>query len=176
MPPVEFSVVNAMGIMEAKRVQVPLVLSYALSIHKSQGQTLQRVKIDLGGTFEMGQAYVALSRATSLQTLQVLNFNQYKVMADRRVIEWSKTLRVHRPGEDSEPEEAGEMSEDEEEDEDEDEEQYVEEYEEEEGEDEFFGTAPELNRDSQTVIEISDEDDAMEICSESGETQEEDDF
>lgn len=140
LPPVEFTIINVMGVMEAKRMQIPLILSYALSIHKSQGQTLQRVKIDLGGTFEMGQAYVALSRATSLQTLQVLNFNQYKVMANRRVIEWSKTLRVHKPGDESEPED--------------------------EGVDEFADAVQQLPGDSQTVIEISD--DGMDISSDSG--------
>ena len=52
-----------------------------MSIHKSQGQTLERVKVDLGRVFERGQAYVALSRATSLEGLQVLNFNPDKVRA-----------------------------------------------------------------------------------------------
>ncbi len=50
-----------------------------MSIHKSQGQTLERVKVDLARIFEKGQAYVALSRATSLEGLQVLGFDPAKV-------------------------------------------------------------------------------------------------
>ncbi|WVR08671.1 hypothetical protein IAU60_005729 [Kwoniella sp. DSM 27419] len=81
------------GEVQASRTQLPLILAWAMSIHKSQGQTLDRVKVDLGKVFEKGQAYVALSRATSLEGLQVLGFTAEKVMAHRKVAVWSETLQ-----------------------------------------------------------------------------------
>ena len=80
------------GEVIAKRVQVPLILAWALSIHKAQGQTLERVKVDLGRVFEKGQAYVALSRATCQNGLQVTRFDQKKVMVHPKVIEFYNNL------------------------------------------------------------------------------------
>ncbi len=74
------------GEVQAQRKQLPLILAWALSIHKAQGQTLERVKVDLGKVFEKGQAYVALSRATSQQGLQVLRFDKSRVTAHPRVV------------------------------------------------------------------------------------------
>lgn len=73
------------GEVQASRSQVPLILAWALSIHKAQGQTLERVKVDLGKIFEKGQAYVALSRATCQEGLQILRFDPKKVMAHEKV-------------------------------------------------------------------------------------------
>jgi len=53
--PLEFTVEGFMGNVEARRLQVPLTLAWALSVHKPQGQTLTRVKVDLGRIFERGQ-------------------------------------------------------------------------------------------------------------------------
>ncbi|OMH85967.1 ATP-dependent DNA helicase pfh1 [Zancudomyces culisetae] len=78
------------------RVQLPLVLAWALSIHKSQGQTIDRVKVDLGNVFEKGQAYVALSRATSLDGLQILNFHPSKVFSHSKVLEFYARLSRRR--------------------------------------------------------------------------------
>ncbi|KIJ55800.1 hypothetical protein M422DRAFT_151421 [Sphaerobolus stellatus SS14] len=82
------------GEVQASRSQIPLILAWAMSIHKSQGQTLDRVKVDLNKVFEKGQAYVALSRATSLQGLEVYGFDAAKVQAHPKVAVWSKTLET----------------------------------------------------------------------------------
>ena len=73
------------GEVQAFRRQVPLILAWALSIHKAQGQTLKSVKVDLGRIFEKGQAYVALSRAVTKGGLQITRFDPRKVMAHDRV-------------------------------------------------------------------------------------------
>jgi ATP-dependent DNA helicase PIF1 len=90
--PEEWKIELPNGEIQAQRTQVPLILAWALSIHKAQGQTLERVKIDLKKIFEKGQAYVALSRATSQAGLEVLNFDKSKVMAHPRVAEFYNSL------------------------------------------------------------------------------------
>lgn len=80
------------GEVQASRSQIPLILAWALSIHKAQGQTLERVKVDLGRIFEKGQAYVALSRATCQEGLQILRFDPKKVMAHEKVRSFYESL------------------------------------------------------------------------------------
>ncbi|KAL5632926.1 hypothetical protein ACGC1H_003426 [Rhizoctonia solani] len=101
MGPVTFTHEGPDAEVQASRLQVPLILAWALTVHKSQGQTLDRVKVDLAGTFEKGQAYVALSRCTSLEGLEVHSFKPNVVMAHPLVVNWSRSLSSYQPPESS---------------------------------------------------------------------------
>lgn len=74
------------------RTQLPLMLAWAMSIHKSQGQTLSKVRVDLSRVFENGQAYVALSRAVAREGLQVVNFRTERVRTHAVVERFYETL------------------------------------------------------------------------------------
>jgi len=74
--------------------QYPLKLAWAVTIHKSQGQTFERVIIDIGwGTFSHGQMYVALSRCTSLEGIVLKQpLNQRHILMDERVVEFMRNF------------------------------------------------------------------------------------
>jgi len=68
--------------------QIPLKLAYGVTIHKSQGLTLDKAVIDCRRIFADGQAYVALSRVKSRDGLFLLNWNPRLVKADPRAVEY----------------------------------------------------------------------------------------
>lgn len=72
----------------ASYTHLPLRLAYALSIHKSQGLTIPNLHCNLGGLFADGHAYVALSRAQTLQGLTVVHFTPDCVRANPRVVDF----------------------------------------------------------------------------------------
>ena len=70
--------------------QLPLQLAWALTIHKSQGMTLDMAKLDLGKLFSHGQAYVAMSRLRCLEGMSLISFNPKGVTANAAVVAWYK--------------------------------------------------------------------------------------
>jgi ATP-dependent DNA helicase PIF1 len=69
--------------------QIPLILSWALTIHKAQGCTLSYCRMNIGDDiFEAGQTYVALSRVKSLDGIYLDSFNPYKIKVNAKVREF----------------------------------------------------------------------------------------
>lgn len=68
-------------------IQIPLILSWAITIHKSQGITLEYANINIGSNiFECGQSYVALSRVKSLEGLYIQGLDFTKIKSNPKVI------------------------------------------------------------------------------------------
>jgi hypothetical protein len=83
------------GTIEVKREQFPLSLAYAMTIHKSQGLSLDCVISDLGkSVFTFGMTYVVLSRLRKLTGLFLFEFDEGSVMCDRRAVEEYNRLRA----------------------------------------------------------------------------------
>ncbi len=74
--------------------QFPLMLAWAITIHKSQGKTLENVIIDLGnGAFAPGQVYVALSRCRNYESLVLKKAVRPRdIWCDKTIIDFAKTL------------------------------------------------------------------------------------
>jgi ATP-dependent DNA helicase PIF1 len=76
--------------------QVPLILAWALTIHKSQGATMDAAEIDVGsGIFECGQTYVALSRVKSLDGLYLTSFDATRIRINKKVKEFYDSLILY---------------------------------------------------------------------------------
>ena len=100
--PETWSVDNDAGKTIASFQQIPLRLAWAITIHKSQGMTLEAAEINLSHTFEKGQGYVAISRLKALNGLKLLGINQQAleldslaIKADRRFQELSDEAENH---------------------------------------------------------------------------------
>lgn len=77
----------------ASITQVPLRLAWAITIHKSQGMTLDAAEMDLGDTFELGMGYVALSRVRKLSGLKLMNLNEMALKVHPKVLHQDHIFR-----------------------------------------------------------------------------------
>jgi ATP-dependent DNA helicase PIF1 len=81
------------GSILAQIKQTPLRLAWAITVHKSQGMTLDAAQVDLSKSFVRGMGYVALSRVRSLSGLRVLGFNAMALKVDEDTLAFDQELK-----------------------------------------------------------------------------------
>ena len=82
------------GEIRAQVSQIPLRLAWAITIHKSQGMSMDAAVMDLSGVFEFGQGYVALSRVRRLSGLYLLGWNERVFQVHPEILEKDLLFRA----------------------------------------------------------------------------------
>lgn len=88
----EFNLYDPDGKVLATATNYPLCLAYAITIHKSQGTTLDSMMVDLRNLWEPGQAYVALSRLRNPDDLQIVGWDEGSIRTDPYVVNFYNGL------------------------------------------------------------------------------------
>lgn len=91
--PMEWNVEEG-GRIRASITQYPLRLAWAITVHKSQGMSLDEAVVDLSGVFEYGQGYVALSRVRRLSGLYILGWNDMTFQVHPEVLSTDESFRL----------------------------------------------------------------------------------
>lgn len=86
-------VIEEDGKIKAEINQYPLRLAWAITVHKSQGMSLDSAEVDLSASFERGMGYVALSRVRSLDGLFLKGLNDMALRVNEEVLEIDKEFR-----------------------------------------------------------------------------------
>lgn len=81
------------GKIKASVSQIPLRLAWAITIHKSQGMSLDNAEIDLRSAFAYGMGYVALSRVRTLEGISLIGFNPESLRVDPKILEFDQDLK-----------------------------------------------------------------------------------
>ncbi|MFH1627046.1 MAG: AAA family ATPase [bacterium] len=82
------------GKIKAKIIQYPLRLAWAITVHKSQGMSLDAIEVDLSKSFEKGMGYVALSRVRSLDGLKLLGINKNALEVREDIMTFDENLKI----------------------------------------------------------------------------------
>ena len=88
-----FSYLDAEGKEVASAKNFPLSLAWAVTIHKAQGATLDRAVVSIRALWEPGQAYVALSRVRSADTLMIDGWDERSIFSDPKVAKFHESLQ-----------------------------------------------------------------------------------
>jgi len=88
----EWKTTDMEGKTSATFEQIPLKLAYALTIHKSQGMSIDELTIDCSEIFEEGQFYVAISRATNKDKLKLVGFEEKHIKANKKAVSFYKNF------------------------------------------------------------------------------------
>ena len=92
LEPMDWSIEDQ-GKIKATISQIPLRLAWAITVHKSQGMSLDRAVMDLSNVFEYGQGYVALSRVRSLKGLFILGINNRALEVHPQILKIDQAFR-----------------------------------------------------------------------------------
>ncbi len=82
------------GKVKCEIIQYPLRLAWAITVHKSQGMSLDAAEVDLSQAFEKGMGYVALSRVRTLGGLSLKGMNKTALMVDEEVLTFDADFRI----------------------------------------------------------------------------------
>ena len=74
--------------------QIPVIPAYGLTIHKSQGMTLDAIVIDCKNIFTYGQLYVGMSRVRDANNMTLINFDNSKVITSKTVKDYYKNTKM----------------------------------------------------------------------------------
>jgi ATP-dependent DNA helicase PIF1 len=87
-------VVEENGKIKAQITQIPLRLAWAITVHKSQGMSLDSAVMDLSQVFEYGQGYVALSRVRRLSGLHILGINERALKVHPQILDQDRNFHT----------------------------------------------------------------------------------
>lgn len=91
--PEKWEKIGRKGEVLASMIQIPLILGWAITIHKSQGMSLEYMKCDLSLCFESGQAYVALSRMKSMEGLSIIKpIKRRDIKTNKKIVDYYRNL------------------------------------------------------------------------------------